>query len=252
LPPIERGSQLNGLGLNCTSEGVSLAGAPLLRKTIAGLAPRPADELAMLMKSAYGHDIDPARSYPGLDVIAQALNRGDMGRAMVASIHLRLPDLNEEGVAHIALADKALNKFDPNESRDERGRWTTGGGSPPSNSATPTTREQPARPIKPTRRSSDFRPADAKPILVSNPGGLVPIESLTVIYELSHLCVSRAHEPRYFEKTQACAAVSEQCGWIVHANRNYSLRQDACLWPDGSVAIMKFGVLVPFRRGHPF
>ena len=32
-------------GVKCTSEGLSLAGAPLLRKTAAGFAPRPADEI---------------------------------------------------------------------------------------------------------------------------------------------------------------------------------------------------------------
>ena len=70
-----------------------------LSQTIAGLAPRPMAELAVLMKSAYGHDIGPNWPYPGLEVIAQALNQGDIGRAMVAAVQLRLPDLDEEGAA---------------------------------------------------------------------------------------------------------------------------------------------------------
>ena len=67
------------------------------------------------MKSAYGRDIGLNRPYPGLEVIAQALNQGDIGRAMVAAVQLRLPDLDEEGAAHIAFADEALTKYDPNE-----------------------------------------------------------------------------------------------------------------------------------------
>jgi hypothetical protein len=41
-----------GLGLNCTPEGVSLAGVPLLRKTRAGFVPRPAAEIASLPEAA--------------------------------------------------------------------------------------------------------------------------------------------------------------------------------------------------------
>jgi hypothetical protein len=251
-------TKAGGLGLSCTAEGVSLAGVPLLRKTIAGLAPRPMDELAVLIKSAYGHDVDPTRPYPGLDVIAQALNKGDIGRAMVAAIHLRLPDLNEEGAAQIACAEEALNKYDPNELRDERGRWTTGGGSVPNNSAKPAARKRPAKPTKPTRlarRPIDFGPAGMRPILVSDPvgpSGVTPIGSLLVNMTLSRQCVHNARDPNYYKKTQACAAVMEQCGWLLEANGKNSLRRDACVWPDGSAAIMKFGVLVPFKLGHSF
>ena len=66
-----------GFGLSCTSSGASLAGVPLLRETLAGLAPRPADEIGALMKGAYGRDIDPTHLFSGLDVIAKSLNRGD-------------------------------------------------------------------------------------------------------------------------------------------------------------------------------
>jgi hypothetical protein len=45
-----------GLGLSCTPHGVALAGVPLLRKTQAGFVPRPATEIAALLKAAYGED----------------------------------------------------------------------------------------------------------------------------------------------------------------------------------------------------
>jgi hypothetical protein len=256
LAPIEKRFQIEykagGLGLSCTAEGVSLAGVPLLRRTIAGLTPRPPDELAVLMKGAYGHDIDATRAYRGLDVIARALNKGDIGRAMVAAIHLRLPDLNEEGAAHIAWADEALNKYDPNEPRDSHGRWTTGGGSSPNNSAKPAARKRPTKSTNPTRPASrppDLAPAGMKPILISDPGGpsgVAPIASLLVNMTLSRQCVNNAYEPNYYEKTQSCAAVMQQFEWLLRVNGENSLRRDACLWPDGPAAIMPFGVLVPF------
>jgi len=71
-----------GLGLNCSPEGLSLAGVPLLRITPVGLAPRSASDLAELMRSAYGRDVDLVKLSSGLDVIAKALNSGDLGRAM--------------------------------------------------------------------------------------------------------------------------------------------------------------------------
>ena len=220
------GSQAGGLGLSCTFEGVSLAGVPLLLRTIGGLTPRPMAEIAVLMKSAYGHDIGPSRPYPGLEVVARALNRGDIGRAMVAAIHLRLPDLDEEGAAKIVCADEALKKYDPNEPRDERGRWTSGGGSPSVRAPNPVAREQsitqakspaphkPSRPTKPATVVPDFQGAGMKPILVSDTDGHiggVPIASLMVSLALTRTCTNNAHEPRYYDKTQLCAAVYRQC-----------------------------------------
>jgi hypothetical protein len=121
-------SGVAGLGLECTVGGVSLAGAPLLRATPAGLAPRPMEELGVLLKAAYGRPIDPAGVSPGLRVIAGALNEGGLGRAMVAAVHLKLPAVSPEGADRIAKADGALAKYDANEPRDERGRWTADGG----------------------------------------------------------------------------------------------------------------------------
>jgi hypothetical protein len=74
LSPIDRGFRLRdgvgSLGLRRTSAGVSLAGAPLLRKTVAGSAPRPADEIAALMRAAYGCDAEPADPSAGLAMVA--------------------------------------------------------------------------------------------------------------------------------------------------------------------------------------
>jgi hypothetical protein len=118
-----------GFGLNCTAEGLSLAGAPLLRKTVTGFAPRPSEDITALLKAAYGPVAGPADLAAGLSVVADALSRGDLGRAMIAALHMKLPELDWRAAANVALAEEALAKanFNPAEPRDERGRWTSSG-----------------------------------------------------------------------------------------------------------------------------
>lgn len=128
---IDRQFQLaddaSGLGLHCSRDNVTLAGTPLLRTTVAGLAPRPRKDLGELLKAAYGRDLDPDALAPGLTVVAKALNDGDLGRAMVAAVRLRLPSLEPTGAQRLALADEALSKaYNVLEPRDWHGRWTTG------------------------------------------------------------------------------------------------------------------------------
>ena len=62
-----------GLGLSCTAAGLSFAGTPLLRRTEAGVAPRPAAEIASLMKAAVGADGDATRLESSLQAIARAV-----------------------------------------------------------------------------------------------------------------------------------------------------------------------------------
>ncbi len=141
MSPFDRRFQLvddrNLLGLSCTANGIHLAGVPLLRKTAKGFAPRPTGEIAALMKGAYDQDVDAERLAPGLDVIADALDCGDLARAMIATLRLRLPGLTLRGAASIVLIDHALAKFNPDEPRDWRGRWTSGDGAAASTAIKP-------------------------------------------------------------------------------------------------------------------
>ena len=139
-----------GLGVICTPTGLSLAGVSLLRATPIGFAPRPISELSELMKRAYDHDVDLAALSSGLDVVAKALNGGDLGRAMIAAMHLKLAELSWANAVRLARSEDALNKFDIDELRNWLGRWTTGGA---------------AKPSKPTR---------ANPRTVQMPGGSQP------------------------------------------------------------------------------
>ena len=115
-----------GLGLSCTAAGLSLAGVPLLRKGGAGFAPRTPDEVETLLQAAYG---DTARlSSSALDSIADALNRGDLAKAAMTAVFLKLPDLDADGAVRMILADDALAKYSPDQPRDDHGRWTGGDG----------------------------------------------------------------------------------------------------------------------------
>jgi len=116
-----------GLGLHCTSQGLTLAGAPLLRVTVTGFAPRSSEELNALLTAAYGGDRDASVLTSGLAVVARALNDGDLGRAMVAAVRLRLPELDAVGAGRVASCEEVLSKaYHAQEPRDWHGRWTTG------------------------------------------------------------------------------------------------------------------------------
>lgn len=114
-------------GLCCDADGVSLSGVPLLRKTGAGFAPRSALEIGVLTRAGYGAAFDTYKLIRGLAVASQALNEGDLGRAMIATLHLRLPDLGADGARRLAAVDMVLAKYSPDELRDWHGRWTSGG-----------------------------------------------------------------------------------------------------------------------------
>jgi hypothetical protein len=107
-------------GLSCNPTGLFLAGVPLLRKTQAGFEPRPASEIAALIKAAYGAGGDPTGVQSRLGAIAQALNGGDFATAMIAAVHSRTPELSPEAALRLAKIDGELAKynFNPDEPRD--------------------------------------------------------------------------------------------------------------------------------------
>lgn len=117
-----------GMGLSCTSAGLSLAGVPLLQKTEAGFVPRSTREVASLIKAAYGLHDEPPRLHSRLAAIAEALNRGDLARASIAAVLTRTPELSWEAAARLAKVNLTLSKYDPDQPRDWHGRWTPDGG----------------------------------------------------------------------------------------------------------------------------
>lgn len=116
-----------GFGLDCANDGVTLAGVPLLRRTRRGFVPRDDLEIRWLLERAYGAAVDADRVAKGLDTVARALNQHELARAMIRALLLELPELDGAGAARLTYADDTLAKFDPNEPRDDRGRWTANG-----------------------------------------------------------------------------------------------------------------------------
>jgi hypothetical protein len=114
-------------GLCCRADGLTLGGQPLLRSGNFGLEPQPPDYLRQLLAAAYGPEnaLNAEALSSSLASIAGALNNGDLSRAMIASLMLRLPDIDDAG----AVRPKAIAKanYQEDQARDENGRWTTDG-----------------------------------------------------------------------------------------------------------------------------
>lgn len=130
-PRFRLSDQSGGLGLSCDASGLELAGVPLLRQDAHGLAPRPAEEVAALLRVAYG-EYAPVVPASGLRTVAEAQNQGELAKAMIAAVHLRLPELDADSAVRVILADDTLDrgelvKYDPDQPRDDHGRWAADG-----------------------------------------------------------------------------------------------------------------------------
>jgi hypothetical protein len=167
------------LGLSCTASGVALAGTPLLVRTATGFQPRPEDELNLLLKAAYGMDVDYAPLVRGLKVAAASLNDGDVERAMVAALHLRLPALDPGAADRVRKVEDLIAKYSAEQPRDWHGRWTSGGDSGEAaemQAAGGKDREAPASAASPAPKAGDGRgngdgavrePPDALPLIAN-------------------------------------------------------------------------------------
>ncbi len=119
-----------GFGLNCDAGGLALAGVPLLYRTAAGFAPRPRDELDLLLRHAnQGREQPLVLTDSGLAAVARALNRNDLAKAKLAAVFMRVPELDADSAVRLILADDVLTKYSPEQARDDHGRWTADGGS---------------------------------------------------------------------------------------------------------------------------
>lgn len=96
----------------------------MLHKSEAGFVTRPSAEVEVLLTAAYGADMAAADLLPGFDVVARSLNRGELARAMIAAVLTRLPELSWNAAVRLANAEERLSKYNPDEPRDWRGRWT--------------------------------------------------------------------------------------------------------------------------------
>jgi hypothetical protein len=117
-----------GRGLRCDPDGLFLAGEALLeRDEECRFRPRSDADIRKILDSAYGAKTNWESRIRSVSVVAKALNNGDIALAMMAALLMRMPEPG--GTIRIVDVDGVLAKagFDPDEPRDERGRWVTGG-----------------------------------------------------------------------------------------------------------------------------
>lgn len=106
--PMFRLARRGSNGLCCDARGVALGPVALVEVAEANgrrvYRARPAEEIARTLALAYDPFMpdDLARRLSGLDVAARALEAGDMAKAGVATVLLKLPPLSAEAMAKLA------------------------------------------------------------------------------------------------------------------------------------------------------
>jgi len=89
----ERIFRLRVGSVECDAQGPRVANVPLLVKEEAiGWRPRPASEITSALTSIFAVPIDVSLKLRGLAAVADALNQGDIARAQIATLLLKLPD----------------------------------------------------------------------------------------------------------------------------------------------------------------
>jgi hypothetical protein len=91
--------------------------------------PRGGVELEEIFDRTYGYETSWQSRIRSVNLVADALNKGEMARAMMVAVLMRLP--HPGSTIRMADVDGTLAKagFNPDEPRDEQGRWTNGGAS---------------------------------------------------------------------------------------------------------------------------
>lgn len=120
--------QRSDLGLCCAKDGLFLGGTPLLDRQSNGFAARPQADLETVFSRGFGFSVSLDRVMSGLTTVASALNAGDLCRARIAAVHLRIPDL-PDALARLdmQIEDLAL-KLDRIAKTTAAGDWNPPGG----------------------------------------------------------------------------------------------------------------------------
>jgi len=221
-----------GRGLRCDRDGLFFAGIALLERDAEDqFRPIPATTIRKTLSSAYRTDGNWESRIRSVDVVAKALNNGDVARAMMAAVLMRLPE-PDSGI-RIADVDGILAKagFNPAEPRDERGWWTTGGASGRSAGVQQAFLEEPLfepiieqlleePPVEPVPMPS---PTDIVPPTMG-PRRFHPVPPLTNPYPNDPDCVEEWENARKYCNEQRR---SGRLKWSD--SRRYSLTYDQCV-----------------------
>ncbi len=119
--------QKRGLGLHCAVDGLFLAGTPLLERQTTGFTARQQGDLETVLSRGYGFSVSLDRVMSGLSAVASALTAGDLCRAHIAAVHLRIPDLPDAFARlDMQIEDVAL-KIDRIAKTTAAGDWNPAG-----------------------------------------------------------------------------------------------------------------------------
>lgn len=143
-------------------EGVVLGSrVVLVRRTSAGYRCVSADDVTRLTRIVFGAQQRWRRFPFVIAAIAEALDSGDIVKAQLLGLTLPLESLGESQLRRLEIAADLLKaNYDPDQPRDERGRWTTNGSGSGAG---------PAQPLQPSAEPVDGR----QPV---NPGKHPPID----------------------------------------------------------------------------
>jgi hypothetical protein len=96
LHPNLRFFRLAEGGVTCGPDGLFVGGAPMLRRARSydggGWNPRPVSERDEALAEVYGLPVDSVGKQGGLEVVARALDRGNLALASIGAVLLRFPD----------------------------------------------------------------------------------------------------------------------------------------------------------------
>ena len=123
----DRGPGCRGLAVD--PEGVVLgADCVLVRRTPRGYSCAAPDEIALLRRAVFDDDTRLGRLPIVLASIVRALDRGDLVMAQLLGLEIPLDELDDDRLWRLSrAADLIKAGFDPDQPRDDHGRWTSEG-----------------------------------------------------------------------------------------------------------------------------
>jgi hypothetical protein len=133
----ERGPRSRGLAVD--AEGVALGpDCVLVQRTPVGYRAMEAAHIAAIQKYVFDGDGRLGRLPTVHAAIARALDSKDLVKAQLLALAIPIDALDDRRLARLALASAALRKdFNPDEPRNDHGRWTTGDQAPADERDTP-------------------------------------------------------------------------------------------------------------------
>lgn len=161
----------DNLGLSCTENGLVLGRTPLVKRLGNRFVARERSEIERLLGSAYPDDSLAERIMSGLTTVASALNANDQCLALIAAVHLRVPDLPDAAArAALEAADILIKSADWNPDLHPR----TGTPPNPGWFAPADGSGQEAPPVQTAANDNPTQRSDASPVADDNWVGLKP------------------------------------------------------------------------------